>query len=276
MLSPKELDLTKEAFASLVTTIAKLRDPETGCPWDLKQDHKSLSKYMIEEAYEAVEAMLSGEVQEIVGELGDVLLQVVLNAQVGRDAKRFELREVIKALDDKMIRRHPHVFSGSDRPESVDQLYVHWDAIKAQEKKAQGVKPPEGVFSDLEKGLHPASHQACAIGKRAKKIGFDWQHASQVVDQLRSEIDELSELLHSQKTNPDHVLDELGDIAFTFGQLCRHLKVDPEVAAVRGNQKFLARFQKMEALAKERGHEITQLEGVELEKLWQDAKKAGY
>ena len=262
-------------FSDLVKTIAALRHPETGCPWDLKQTHKSLRKFMIEEAYEAAEVMDSDDYEGLVAELGDVLLQVVLNAQLLSDEGNGDIIKVIKTLTEKMKRRHPHVFTEQDRNLTQKELHLQWNAIKAQEK-AKAISKTDAkssVFAEAEAVRFPAGMQAAKIGKIASSIGFDWANPLEVLEQVQSELDELRSELTAKKTKNENVELELGDLYFSLAQLSRHLGHDPEVAASKGNQKFLKRFAKVEMLAEHQGLNIEQLDQARLEKLWGEAKR---
>jgi MazG family protein len=264
-------------FATFVSTIARLRHPTQGCPWDVKQDHESLRRYMLEEAYEASAALASQDEDLIAEELGDVLLQVVLNAQVGKDQKKFSILDVIEAINSKMLRRHPHVFKkdphDSERIDSLRSDKDHrrqWDSLKGKEK-APGSNPP--TFEEAF-GLFPSTIQAWKIGRIAEKIDFDWDCSQAVFGQLKSEIDELEVELVSDSSDKSKISDELGDVFFTLAQLCRHLGIDPEVAAQDGNRKFLNRFATVEQLAVQRGIDIKTASIETKEKLWRDAKRA--
>lgn len=264
------MEEVKTSFLNFVETIARLRDPKDGCPWDLEQDHQSLRKYMVEEAYEAAQAMAEGDVAEIVGELGDVLLQVVLNAQVGRDEGQFNIVDVIDGINEKMIRRHPHVFGDLENNISKEQVKENWEVIKSQEK---GQKP-KGYFS-AAMSKFPATTQAEKIGKLSKKIAFDWSSAKGVLDKLNSEVDELNEAFKGpafQGGDSSDVLDELGDCFFTLAQLCRHLDQDAEMIALRGNRKFLNRFALVEERVLSEGKSLKELNAAELENYWLEAK----
>ena len=260
----------QEAFARFCQTVAALRDPQTGCPWDLKQDHKTLRRFVIEEAYEAAHAMADGKDSDICDELGDVLLQVVLNAQVAHDRKAFTIVDVINAIDSKMIRRHPHVFDTEQQKTqiSVADVRSNWDKIKAEEKG-----PPSKVgYFDEVKGKIPALTQALEIGKKAAKIEFDWPSPGEVLQQVLSEVEELkAECLAGE---PDHkkIYEELGDVFFSLAQLARHYVFDPETVALDANRKFLARFSSLESIAKSEGKDITSVGRDDLEALWQKAK----
>lgn len=265
----KRADEAGRLFAAFVKTIGALRHPDSGCPWDLEQDHKSLRRYMLEEAYEASEAMLAGDSVHLLEELGDVLLQVVLNAQVAADGELGTICDVIQGINSKMLRRHPHVFGGSSSELRTSQdVRVNWDKIKASEK-AGSSHARLGFFADQAKVI-PALTQALKIGKRAHSIDFDWGSASEVWRQVKSELDEFEAELAGGDTL--RLQDELGDVLFSLAQMSRHLGLDPEVAAQQGNIKFLKRFAGMEKLAIQRGLKIELLPRDQLELLWQEVK----
>ena len=281
---------TEEGFAKLCATIAALRHPTTGCPWDLEQTHSTLRKYMIEEAYEAVDVMEPADPVKLQEELGDVLLQVVLNAQLAKDAGTFTIKDVIEGLDSKMRRRHPHVFGDSENPSAKTSrektaIRAKWDEVKAAEKltekltekstgkASQKSKPDAGVFSNLKSGkITPASRLAVTIGKIAKKIDFDWSEAQDVLQQLESEVSELKSDISNAATK-ESIAAEMGDVYFCLSQLCRHLDLDPELCAIDGNKKFLNRFAALEEIARKKNIDVNQAGTTTLEKLWQEAKQ---
>lgn len=262
-------------FKELCKTIAALRHPETGCPWDLEQTHATLRKYMIEEAYEAAEVMEPVNPELLKDELGDVLLQVVLNAQLATDQGDFSIAEVVQGLDAKMRRRHPHVFGdASERQQrGKDSIRAKWDDVKKSEKNAkEGSKNGSGVFDALKPGtITPSLQMAVAIGKTAKKINFDWPDVAAVFAQFKSEVDELNEEL-VKNTDKTRIAEELSDVFFSLGQLCRHLEIDPEVCAMDGNRKFLKRFKALENIAILEHVDVTKSSTEELEHLWLKAK----
>jgi MazG family protein len=278
MAAHKNLEDIKLAFEALCETIAALRDPESGCPWDLEQTHASLRKYMIEEAYEATDVMEPVNYKKLQEELGDVLLQVVLNAQLATDAQEFSILEVVKDLDSKMRRRHPHVFGEVANPNSktsrdMSDIKVKWDEVKAQEKqKSPEITGANGVFESLSAGkVTPASRLAVEIGKLAKKINFDWKDPLEVLSQLESEVLELKEEI-TKKSRKELIAAEMGDLIFCVSQLCRHLDLDPEVCALDGNKKFLRRFKSLESLALAKGLDVKTVGTEQLEALWKEAK----
>ena len=263
----------EKSFGALCETIAALRHPETGCPWDLEQTHSTLRKYMIEEAYEAAEVMEPTVPAKLKEELGDVLLQVVLNAQLAKDTGTFTIQDVIKGLNDKMRRRHPHVFGHDSEKISREKVQIRakWEEIKAQENGGLNTTV-SGVFSHLKPAsVTPASQLAITIGKVAKKIQFDWNHPSEVLSQVESEVSELKHEIMS-RSSPAKISAEMGDVFFSLFQLCRHLDIDPEICAMDGNKKFITRFQALERIAAEEGCDVMTAGAHKLEDLWQKAK----
>ena len=224
----------KQSFEEFCKTIAALRHPVTGCPWDLEQTHASLRRYMIEEAYEAAEVMDPADPKKLCEELGDVLLQVVLNSQLAKDEGTFTVGDVIQGINQKMRRRHPHVFGDKNNDSShhsreTSAIRAKWEEVKATEAQANGeaARSKSGVFGHLKPGsLTPASQLAVAIGKTAKKIAFDWDSCKAVFEQFQSEV---SELKHEIDSGGDKakIYEEMGDVMFSLSQLCRHLDIDP-------------------------------------------------
>ena len=257
------------AFADFCDTVAALRHPLTGCSWDLQQDHRTLRRFMIEEAYEAADAMISGDSTAIRDELGDVLLQVVLNAQIARDKGDFDIVDVIQGVNAKMRRRHPHVF-GDEQTRAAGHVPGRWEEIKAAEK-AESRQIPSATFAEAAK-VQPASLQAHKIGKIAAKIHFDWDHAGEVLGQVKSEVKELAAEFMADHLNKAKVAEEIGDVMFSLAQLCRHLELDPELTALDANRKFLRRFAALEDIAQEKKIEITKAPRETLEELWIEVK----
>ena len=263
------------AFAKLCQTIARLRDPQNGCPWDLEQTHTTLRRYIIEEAYEAAELMddVPNHPAAFCGELGDVLLQVILNAQLAKESGHFNIAAVIAAIDTKMVRRHPHVFGDQAAQSlSLTQIKENWKKIKDAER-AEGSDQirSDGLFKEAD-GVYPASRQALTIGKLAAKIAFDWTEPEAVFQQVQEEVAEVAQEFEQQPWDRCRLADEIGDVYFSLGQLCRHLGLDPEVVGLDANRKFLRRFSAMEGLAKDCGLDIDQLPNVKKEELWRQVK----
>jgi nucleoside triphosphate diphosphatase len=270
-----------KAFSDLCRTIAALRHPNTGCPWDLKQTHSSLRQYMIEEAYEATAVMDPPNYSELKGELGDVLLQVVLNAQVACDDRQFQITDVINSLNHKMIRRHPHVFAEIPTNDTSDEgLKLQWETIK-REERTSSFGDPNGVFAHIPRaGKFPPLMRAIEIGKAARSIAFDWPDPLSVLTQVRSELDELENELvqrnehdtNKSKTTDVRIAQELSDVFFTLSQLSRHLGINPELVAEDGNRKFLERFANLEKIARSQNIDVRNAGFDTLQLLWTKAK----
>lgn len=256
------------AINKLKSIMAALRTPETGCPWDLQQDFASIAPYTLEEAYEVTDAIERGDMDDLKEELGDLLLQVVFHARMAEEADLFAFDDVVDAIVDKMIRRHPHVFGDGDagNPEAVRQS---WEEIKAQEKAEKSKAAPYSLMDDIPLAL-PGLSRAVKIQNRAARIGFDWPDIEPVFDKLQEEIGEVREAIKSGSA--DAIEDEIGDLLFVVANIARHLKIDPEKAVRRTNGKFISRFRHLEALAAQSDKQTLSLE--ELEAFWQAAKKA--
>ncbi len=275
MTSSPILDRIEALFGieKLLAVVAQLRNPEGGCPWDLKQTHQTLKPYMLEEAYEAVEAIdLSTESCNsalLKEELGDVLLQVALHAQLAQDAGQFNFQDVSEAIADKLIRRHPHVF-GDVTVEHADEVTRNWQAIKQAEKGAQ--PQADSILEGVPKGI-PALSRALETSKRAVKVGFEWPSFESLWECVMSEYAELRDEAESG-ADFQRLEEEMGDIFFASVNLARHFKIDPEVALTRATQKFTRRFQTMEQLVKEKhpGKLLEELSFEEWDQLWNQAK----
>jgi tetrapyrrole methylase family protein / MazG family protein len=266
-------------FEKLVAVQARLRAPN-GCPWDREQTHQSLRTYLIEEAYEVLEALESGNDAKFAEEMGDLLLQIVFHSQIAREEGRFTVAEVIREIHDKMIRRHPHVF-GKTRAKDSAEVLRNWEQIKAEERRAskdevaargeEGV-PKEGSLLDGVSRALPATLEGFQLTRRASRIGFDWDNAAGVFEKIQEETEELKKALQEQ--NQLKREEELGDLLFAAVNLSRFLKIDPEIALKRANGKFSRRFREMERLARKNGREFKDLPRGEMETFWDAAKKA--
>jgi MazG family protein len=256
----------------ILDVMAALRHPETGCPWDLQQDFKSIAPYTREEAYEVTDAIERGDMDDLKDELGDLLLQVVFHARLAEEAALFSFDDVVDAIADKMIRRHPHVFGDEDAANietNADTVRQSWEEIKAEEKAAKGKAAPASLMDDIPVTL-PGLSRAIKIQNRAARMQFDWPDIEPVFDKLAEEIAEVREAVASGAR--DAMEDEVGDLLFVVANIARHLKIDPEQAIRRTNGKFMRRFKHVEALAAQSGKDDLTLE--ELESFWQIAKKA--
>ena len=260
--------MSQSKIERILNVMAALRHPETGCPWDLQQDFPSIAPYTLEEAYEVTDAIERGDMDDLKDELGDLLLQVVFHARMAEESDLFDFDDVVNAISDKMIRRHPHVFgdADADNPEAVRQS---WEEIKAQEKAEKGKSEADSLMDDIPLAL-PGLSRAVKIQNRAARIQFDWPDIEPVFDKLQEEIGEVREAIKSGSA--DAMEDEIGDLLFVVANIARHLKIDPEKAVRRTNGKFISRFKHLEAQVAQSNKESLTLE--ELETFWQAAKKA--
>jgi ATP diphosphatase len=252
----------------LLEIMARLRDPETGCPWDIEQTYKSIAPYTIEEAYEVADAIDQSDWPELEGELGDLLLQVVYYTQMGSEDGHFTFETVVKNIADKMIHRHPHVFGDENRDKSSAQQVADWEKIKAAERATKSDTPAktlDGVATNL-----PALTRAAKLQKRAARVGFDWPDISGVTDKITEEVAELVEAVES-KTHADQI-EEYGDLMFVMANLARHLDIDPEQALRAANQKFQRRFEGVEEKLVAIGKSPSQSNLDELDALWNAVK----
>ncbi len=250
----------------LLTIMARLRDPDTGCPWDIEQDFDSIAPYTIEEAYEVADAIARKDMGDLSDELGDLLLQVVYHAQMASEENAFSFDDVVRGISDKMVRRHPHVFGAEDRNKSAAQQTRDWEQIKAAERAGRETR---GTLDGVATGL-PGMTRAVKLQNRAARVGFDWPETTQVLDKL---VEEAGELVAAQNTmsKADQV-DEFGDLMFVMANLARHLDIDPEEAIRSTNAKFTRRFKRIEALLTERGKTPATSDLAEMDALWDQAK----
>jgi MazG family protein len=267
-----------EWFEKLVAVQAKLRAPD-GCPWDREQTHESLRTYLIEEAYEVLEALESGNDAKFAEEMGDLLLQIVFHSQIAQERGGFAISDVIREIHDKMIRRHPHVFGETHAKDSAEVLR-NWEQIKAEERYSKGEAtdnasgskgPKEASLLDGVSRALPATLEGFQLTRKASRIGFDWENAAGVFEKMGEETRELQNALDAGEAR--RVEEELGDLLFATVNLARFLKVDPEIALKKANAKFTRRFRSMEKLAREGGREFKNLPREEMEALWDLAKR---
>ncbi len=262
----------------LLHLMTRLRDPQYGCPWDLKQDYASIVPHTIEEAYEVADAIERGDFAHLPGELGDLLFQVVYYSQLAREEGRFEFATVVDGIVRKLLRRHPHVFPDGDLYGAPDMARLEeaairqrWEEIKAEERAEAAVAPQQLSLLDDVPGALPALSRAAKLQKRAAHVGFDWPEALPVVDKVREELDEVLEAM--SENDPRAIAEEMGDLLFVAVNLARHLKVDPEAALRGANAKFERRFRFIEQRLRERGRPIETCSLDELDVLWGEAKK---
>lgn len=267
-------DTTGKHFERLVEIMSTLRGPD-GCPWDKEQDFNSLKPMLVEEVYEVLEAIDLTDFDAVAEELGDLLLHIVFQAQLGKEQGMFNIDTVIQKICDKLIRRHPHVFGNQSAGSSADVI-KNWEAIKAQEKAEKlNRRTPEqrslleGIPSKL-----PAMYEAHQISSRAARVGFDWPDVDGIFDKLQEEVRELKEVIADDANDPkrDRLEDEIGDLLFVIVNIARYLKIDSESALKRANRKFKTRFQYMEAELARQGRTIEETNLDEMEALWRHAK----
>ncbi len=265
-------------FERLVKLQARLR-AANGCPWDIEQTHLTLRTYLIEEAYEVLEALESGDDAKFAEELGDLLLQVVFHAQIATEEGRFNAADVVREIHQKMVRRHPHVF-GHKRAKDASEVLKNWEQIKAEERRAKNSEQGTGrrdesgkASASLLDGIPhtlPAVMQGYQLTRRASRIGFDWDDVEGVITKLQEELSELGAARTVQ--SPEQIENELGDVLFAAVNLARFLKIDPEIALKRTNAKFKSRFREMERLARVSGRALGDVPRSEMELLWDQAK----
>jgi len=261
------------AFQKLVNVMAHLRAPN-GCPWDREQTHATLRTYLIEEAYEVLDALDSNEDAKFAEELGDLLLQVLFHAQIADEENRFDISDVIREIYEKMIRRHPHVF-GTTRANTAAEVLRNWEQIKAQERqtKASGLQhdpEPTPSYLDGVPRTLPALLEALQLTRKAARIGFDWHDIDGIFAKLAEETRELQSAL--AEANSSRIESELGDILFVAVNLARFINVDPEIALKKTSRKFSRRFQEMERIARGQGTTLAQVPRPQMESLWDQVK----
>lgn len=257
----------RQDIQALLELMERLRDPQSGCPWDLEQDFDSLIPYTLEEAYEVADAIQRRQFKELQGELGDLLFQVVFYAQLAREAGLFDFGQVVEGIVDKMTRRHPHVF-GADVVHNAEEQSRAWEALK-DEERAAGQPERASVLDGVAMAL-PALTRAAKLQRRAARHGFDWPDIGPVWDKINEEIQELRQEV--QASDRERQEDELGDLLFSCVNLARHLELDPEQALRRASQKFQNRLQAVEAALHEQGQSLKDTESTQLEGLWEQIK----
>ena len=252
----------------LLAIMAALRDPHSGCPWDVEQTFASIAPYTIEEAHEVADAIAREAWDELPGELGDLLLQVVFHAQIAQDSGMFDFTDVVQAVSDKLIFRHPHVFGDESRDKSAEQQVRDWEAIKAVERASKAEK---GVLDGVALGL-PALTRALKLQNRAARVGFDWPGPQDVLAKLAEESAELVDA--KDRADHAHLTEEFGDLLFVMANLARHLDIDPEEALRKANAKFTRRFRAIETALAAEGRRPENSTLAEMDALWDRAKAA--
>jgi|CZKC01.1.fsa_nt_gi tetrapyrrole methylase family protein/MazG family protein len=263
-------------FEDLVELQIRLLAPN-GCPWDREQTHESLRTYLIEEAYEVLDALESGDPDKFAEELGDLLLQIIFHSQLAAQARHFDVGDVIERVHTKMVRRHPHVF-GADKADNAAQVLKNWEQLKAEERRQERASrglaavvddESASLLSGIPRTL-PAVMEAYQLTRRASRVGFDWPDIAGVIEKLREEILELESEIANGKAA--EIQSEAGDLLFSVVNVVRFLKLDPEIALKNANRKFVERFRDMESEAAVRGKKLTDLNAAELDALWTGAK----
>ena len=277
--APRQEKLTAGAwFERLVALQARLRAPN-GCPWDREQTHATLRTYLVEEAYEVLDAMKSGDDAKFAEEMGDLLLQVVFHSQIAAEQGRFTVTDVIREVHEKMVRRHPHVF-GEKRARDAAEVLRNWEQIKAQERQgaqegqgnggAKNEEKPKSLLDGVPRTL-PATMEGLQLTRKAARAGFDWDNAQGIFEKLR---EECAELRHASETKyAARAEEEMGDLLFAAVNLARFLQVDPEIALKNANAKFARRFREMERLSAGNGQAFAEIPRADKEKLWEIAKR---
>ncbi|MEV5054991.1 nucleoside triphosphate pyrophosphohydrolase [Agrobacterium radiobacter] len=271
------MEASKE-ISRLIEIMEALRQPETGCPWDVVQTFETIKPYTIEEAYEVADAIERKDMDDLCEELGDLLLQVVFHARIAEERGEFAFGDVVEAVTSKMIRRHPHVFAVSEA-DTPDSVKLQWDRIKAEEKRERAERRARrGITEDFKAGFlggvqrsQPALTEALKLQEQAARAGFDWSDPAPILDKIEEEIAELREALAEGK--PEKVSDELGDLIFALVNIGRHVKADPEDALRGTNTKFRRRFNHIETSLTENGETLEEASLERMEDLWQAAKR---
>lgn len=255
MSEPENLD----RFETLVEIIARLRAPD-GCPWDREQTHASLREFMLEECYEALEALDEGDTERLCDELGDILLQIMLHAQIAKETGEFDIKDVISGISEKMVHRHPHVF-GSAEVADAEEVAHNWQALKNEERE-EGASLLDSVPKQM-----PALSYSYEIQRRVDQVGFEWEDISGVIDKLAEEVSEFQQAEGKEKAN------EYGDLLFTLVNIARWMGIDSEIALREANARFFKRFACMEELCRQRGLDLAGLPFEQQNALWEEAKK---
>jgi len=275
----KSAELTAgEWFEKLAAVQARLRAPD-GCPWDREQTHASLRTYLIEEAYEVLEALESGDDAKFAEEMGDLLLQIVFHSEIAKEEGRFSVSDVIREVHDKMVRRHPHVF-GEKRAKNTAEVLKKWEQIKKEERASAGKKDGDGSKGEEKAGslldgvsrALPAALEGFQLTRRAARIGFDWESVEGVFDKMNEEAEELRHALSTKDAKKTE--EEMGDLLFAVVNLARFLHVDPEIALKKANVKFSTRFRQMEGLAAKSGKALADVPREKMEEFWETAKRS--
>jgi len=266
-----------EAMSALLALMARLRDPQRGCPWDREQTFSTIAPYTLEEAYEVADAVERGEPDKLREELGDLLFQVVFHARMAEEKGWFDFAQVAGGIREKLIRRHPHVFEDQEPAADAGELSRIWEEQKARERAqaaGEGAAADHSALADVPRAL-PALTRAAKLGRRAARVGFDWENPSQVRDKVLEEVGEIDEALAGPGDPGDRgrLAEEVGDLLFAAANWSLHLDIDPEQALRQANGKFERRFRRMEALAAAQGAPLQGLDAAQWDALWRQAKR---
>jgi len=255
----------------LVAIMARLRDPEKGCPWDREQTLESIVPYTVEEVYEVADSIAEGDMSGLCDELGDLLFQVVFYSQIAREQGAFDFDDVSRGICEKMVRRHPHVFADAEVADAAEQTR-EWERLKTAEREARAGDSEPGHLDGIARAL-PALVRAGKLQKRAARVGFDWPCRSAVLDKVREELDELERELSASRVSDQQVAEEMGDLLFSCVNLARHLGHDAESLLRAANSKFEKRFHRMEALLKDQGVSLEQSDLSRMDAAWNRVKR---
>jgi MazG family protein len=264
----KSFDVTDNAIQDLINLMRRLRDPETGCPWDNEQTFETIAPYTIEEAYEVADAISRQNTNDLKEELGDLFLQVVFHSQIAQDEGLFDLNDVARGIVDKMVRRHPHVFDEVTFTDKEAQT-TNWESLKEEERNRKSQSQKTSALDGVAVTL-PALTRAEKLLKRAARTGFDWPAKDDIVEKLQEELNELAEA--DASGDPESIEEEMGDVLLVVANLARKHKIDPETALRRPNQKFTMRFQKMEEICAQNHTKLEQQNLDDTLNLWKEAK----
>ena len=264
---------SKQSADRILQIMSQLRDPQNGCQWDLEQNFESLSKYVIEEAYEVAEAVADGNVDEIMEELGDLLLQVVFFSQIASEKNLFRFLDVVNAVSEKMIRRHPHIFSKNKEFKTAKEQKENWEIIKDLEKSEKNNINEKSLLSGVSKNL-PSLIKSKKIQEKVSRAGFDWKDEGEVLEKVKEELAELSEAIRN--SDRCHSEEELGDLLFTLVNLGRHMDIDCDTALRKANYKFSKRFNLLELQMAKENKELSKVNKLYMEKTWSKVKKLSY
>ncbi len=262
----------KNNIDQLLSIMAQLRDEELGCVWDKKQTFESIIPYTIEETYEVVEAINKQDWNNLQEELGDLLYQIVFYAQMAKEAQLFDFNDVVDVLNEKLVRRHPHVF-GDSKLNSEEEINAEWDKIKQQERKNKSNTTAKSILDSIPTGL-PGLLRANKIQQQCAKVGFDWHELQSVADKVNEEVDEVLEEAFKNPINEEKLEEELGDLLFAVVNFSRHLEKNPEQALCKANDKFERRFRKLEANVAKKSKKIGQCSLSELDVEWEKVKQS--